>query len=484
MKNIEKAFAFLFCLTVFAGCAASDAPAQTSIETTSEAVAVTEEITAEAITFKMPELMGMNSSEAKNVIGELGLKFSENEESSLEFPDDTVIYQSPEAGAELESIDEISITINVLPTVIVPELTGFSASEAVRQLEAMGIEAITEPDKLSDASEYEVESQSIAAGEEIKAGSQIALTLKELITDELPDVTEITAFNIYTPEVFAGVPDICDIDSILASRRDDMCKYASPCCTGEVFDEETDELVKQYADSVEYAEEYFGFSFDKSSPVFSYVKDDFDLDGKDEYYLCMLEYLNILYDVSFSSYDSAALISVYYINDNGNASFAFGKVLKRVLAESSYEPFSLPEEEMLFTVNCGYEYYNQPQIIDYGGSKHLFWDQNQYYPNDYGAELFWTDRHIRIEYSEPSERLRGFYDCQCLELNVTPDQEADLYNGIIYDELGPSAYYLKTNHFLIWNGSEYVHTCIEYDPETHSISYTAKDEPVLWELHQ
>lgn len=478
MNDIQKALTLLFCITVLAGCSVSDVPAQESSDITSVNTTVTEE---SIYMVKMPELMGLSSSEAKKVIEDLGLDFSAEEENSLEFPDDTVISQLPAAGEEIEGSDVISITINVIPSVIIPQLTGLSADEALKQLSELGIEAATEPAELSDDAEYEVEAQSIEAGEEIKAGSKITLVLKELVTDELPDVTEITAFNIYTPEVYAGVPDICDIDSIKASWREDMCKYATPYN----FNYYTQE--PEYIDSVKYAEEYFGFSFDDASPVYSYVKDDFDLDGKDEYYLCILEYLNVCTsepESSYTSYDSAAVISVYYINDNGNAVFAFGKTLRRALAESLDVPFSMPEEEMLFTVNCGYEYYLQPQIIDYGGSKHLFWDQNQYYPNDYGAELFWTDRHIRTEYSEPSERLRGFYDCQCLEFNVTPDQEADLYNGIIYDELGPSAYYLKTNHFIIWNGSEYVHTCIEYDPETHSISYTAKDEPVLWELHQ
>ena len=134
MNDIQKALTLLFCITVFAGCSVSDVPAQESSDITSVNTTVTEE---SIYMVKMPELMGLSSSEAKKVIEDLGLDFSAEEENSLEFPDDTVISQLPAAGEEIEGTDVISITINVIPSVIIPQLTGLSADEALKQLPAI-----------------------------------------------------------------------------------------------------------------------------------------------------------------------------------------------------------------------------------------------------------------------------------------------------------------------------------------------------------
>ena len=100
---------------------------------------------------------------------------------------------------------------------------------------------------------------------------------------------QITPNNVTSPEVIKGAPDVCDVDAIMASRRDDMMKYAEPIVLDSVYDEETETTEFTYGNAIEYAESYFGYSFNNASPVISYVKDDFDLDGKDEYYLCMVE---------------------------------------------------------------------------------------------------------------------------------------------------------------------------------------------------
>lgn len=302
---------------------------------------------------------------------------------------------------------------------------------------------------------------------------------------------QITPNNVTSPEVIKGAPDVCDVDAIMASRRDDMMKYAEPIVLDSVYDEETETTEFTYGNAIEYAESYFGYSFNNASPVISYVKDDFDLDGKDEYYLCMVEYLNKkledYYDDGLENqtnfYDAASLFSVYYIEDNGEYQLALGKLLELATPEASLGQYTVDEDDMLFEVRCGYESYMKPQIIDYGDSRQLFWDQAISYPIDYGADLFWGSKHLRIAYSEPNENLRGFCDYECIEYGVTAEQEAEFYlSGGVPESADID--YLDENNYIVWNGSEYVHSCIAYDKESGTSEFTVKDEVLPWDIRE
>ena len=302
---------------------------------------------------------------------------------------------------------------------------------------------------------------------------------------------QITPNNVTSPEVIKGAPDVCDVDAIMASRRDDMMKYAEPIVFDSVYDEVTETTEFTYGNAIEYTESYFGYSFNNASPVISYVKDDFDLDGKDEYYLCMVEYLNKkledYYDDGLGNqtnfYDAASLFSVYYIEDNGEYQLALGELLKLSAPEASLGPYTVDEDDMLFEVRCGYESYMKPQIIDYGDSRQLFWDQAISYPIDYGADLFWGSKHLRIAYSEPNEKLRGFCDYECIEYGVTAEQEAEFYlSGGVPESADID--YLDENNYIVWNGSEYVHSCIAYDKESGTSEFTVKDEVMPWDIRE
>lgn len=302
---------------------------------------------------------------------------------------------------------------------------------------------------------------------------------------------QITPNNVTSPEVIKGAPEVCNIDAIMASRRDDMMKYAEPYPADGYYDEEKQHVEYIYTNAVEYAESYFGYSFDDASPVLSYVKDDFDLDGKDEYYLCMVEYLNTELEQNYEDtsenktiyYDAASLFSVYYIEDNGDYQLSLGKLLQLAVPENPTEPYTVDEEDMLFEIRCGYEEYMKPQIIDYGDSRQLFWDQAISYPIDYGADLFWGSKHLRIAYSEPNEKLRGFCDYECIEYGVTAEQEAEFYlSGGVPESADIN--YLDENNYIVWNGSEYVHSCIAYDKESGTSEFTVKDEVMPWDIRE
>lgn len=371
------------------------------------------------------------------------------------------------------------------------KITAFMLAFAAIALSACGnggVEAESTPETVRT-----VETTVTAESEtETQAETTVSEEVSENETEETADDTDyfhqVIPDNVITPEVFKGAPEVCDIDAVMASRREDMIKYGEPYPVETVYNEETESFDHTYGTAAEYAESHYGYSFDNASPVLSYVKDDFDLDGKDEYYLCMVEYLNTerepYTDVEKNTtkqYDAASLFSVYYIEDDGGYQLSLGKLLDLSTPENPTEPYTVSEDKMLFEVLCGYECYARPQIIDYGDSRQLFWDQSISYPMDYGADLFWGSKHLRINYSEPNENLRGFCDYACIENGVTAEQEAKFYlNGGIPENADLN--YLDENNYIVWNGSEYVHSCIAYDRESGASEFTVKDEVIPWDI--
>lgn len=362
---------------------------------------------------------------------------------------------------------------------------GNGGNEAVTETTPETVTA-SEETAVSEAEETTAESTETTVSEEISESETEETT--ENIAYEL--FHQVTPNNVTSPEVIKGSPEVCDIDAIMASRRDDMSKFADPYPES-YYDEEKQSIEYIYKNAVEYAESYFGYSFDNASPVISYVKYDFDLDGKDEYYLCMVEYLNKkleeYYDDGLGNqtnfYDAASLFSVYYIEDTGEYQLALGELLKLSAPEASLGPYTVSEDDMLFEVLCGYECYMKPQIIDYGDSRQLFWDQAICYPIDYGAEIFWGSKRLRIEYSEPNEKLRGFCDYECIEYGVTAEQEAEFYlSGGVPESADLN--YLDENNYIVWNGSEYLHSCIAYDKESGTSEFTVKDEVMPWDIRE
>lgn len=369
------------------------------------------------------------------------------------------------------------------------KITAFMLAFAAIALSACGNggnEAVTE-----DSSETVTASEetTVTEPEETTAESTETTVSEESTESETEETTvniayeyfhQITPNNVTSPEVIKGAPEVCDIDAIMASRRDDMFRFAEPYPADSYYDEEKQHVAYIYTNAAEYAESYFGYSFDDASPVISYVKDDFDFDGKDEYYLCMVEYLNKELE---GYYDAASLFSVYYIEDNGDYQLSLGKLLQLAVPENPTEPYTVDGDKMFFEVLCGYEEYMKPQIIDYGDSRQLFWDQAISYPMDYGADLFWGSKHLRIAYSEPNEKLRGFCDYECIEYGVTAEQEAEFYlSGGVPESADLK--YLDENNYIVWNGSEYLHSCIAYDKESGTSEFTVKDEVMPWDIRE
>lgn len=302
-------------------------------------------------------------------------------------------------------------------------------------------------------------------------------------------------FALYEPEVKDGVPEVCDLDTIKAMRRADMAeKYTS---WREDYDMGWRELGK-YSDAADFAENYFGYSFDSSDPVTSYVEDDFDLDGKTEYYICMAEYVMAQLepvssqladaDADLYYYDISVVASVYYADDDGTPKNVFSRLVGVNTPETpcGYTAedalancfvFSQRENNLKFQFQRGYFDFLAPLVIDNGDSKHLLWKNGDDYPADAGAYIFWLDRECRVEISSPSASLGGFYewggtadelfwkerekfgdDFWATEINLAT--KLDLYT---YPELNGKVNTSK------WNGENYVYDIVEEDRSGQSL---------------
>ncbi|MBP1546506.1 MAG: hypothetical protein J6A37_07895 [Oscillospiraceae bacterium] len=357
-------------------------------------------------------------------------------------------------------------------------------------------DSAAESTELTSAAEVSAESASTAestAAETTESTTETAeeITSESTTTETTVDLRRERCFELYEPEIKEGVPAICDIDALKARRRTDMAeKYKALADESYLryFDSE------DYSDAADFAERYFKYSFDESSPTCSYVEDDFDLDGKNEYYLCMAEYVIVPYSVEQKTYDTAIVTSVYYIDDDGTEKNAFSRLVEMRIPEYLYGDtaeealnnrlYFSDENNLMFQISCGYGSYSAPLVIDNGDSKHLFWKNDNSYPSDWGAEIFWLDKHCRVEISSPSSSLGGFYewgevpeelffnerdkfgeDFRATSINLA--SKLDLYT---YPEVSGKVNTMK------WDGNNYVYDIIA-DP------YDNKPEsgPVEWD---
>lgn len=274
--------------------------------------------------------------------------------------------------------------------------------------------------------EPDVSETTAEAADEVTVEASAQTTETTSITEEstsvsTESVSETAAdivnnnFNLYEPEVKVGAPEVCDLDAIKARRRTDMAENYT--AEGEYIPEYWH--FDEYPDPADFVEKHFGYSFDDSDPVTSYVEDDFDLDGNSEYYLCMAEYaLKPIPNIE-NSYDAAIVTSVYYIDDDGTVNNAFSRLAQMNIPEALFgdsaedvlnNHLNHNENNLKFQIYCGYGSFLPPVVIDNGDSKHLFWKNDNSYPDDYGAYIFWGDKSIRVEISSPSASLGGFYE--------------------------------------------------------------------------
>lgn len=90
---------------------------------------------------RVPDLTGMREADARQRIRDLNLPLATTVYEPSDRPMGTIIGQTPEGGTQLAADQELSLVVSrgrELPKVSVPELSGVTLEEAVRQLEELG----------------------------------------------------------------------------------------------------------------------------------------------------------------------------------------------------------------------------------------------------------------------------------------------------------------------------------------------------------
>ena len=89
---------------------------------------------------QVPDLSGKNQQEWKVALENAGLLLGETSMvTSKDYPYGVVVYQSPEAGVEVEPGSSVNIMVNEPPEITVPSLIGKTQSQAQQDLQLVGL---------------------------------------------------------------------------------------------------------------------------------------------------------------------------------------------------------------------------------------------------------------------------------------------------------------------------------------------------------
>ena len=137
--------------------------------------------TAAPTTIDVPRLTGLDVSDARARLRELGLRSTVTRVDSQK-PAGTVVEQSPSAGSALERGDAVELTVSAGPApVAVPDVVGLDEASARAQLESAGFEVETVDEPTTDPIEDgQVVGQSPSAGSSRKPGSLVTLRVARL----------------------------------------------------------------------------------------------------------------------------------------------------------------------------------------------------------------------------------------------------------------------------------------------------------------
>jgi serine/threonine-protein kinase len=138
----------------------------------------------------VPDVTGERLSVAKHTVVRRGFKVDIAEESSDSVPTNHVIETRPSARTQLDIGRTVTLVVSTgREKVSVPDVTGLDVEEARSRLGDAGLKVDTTQEE-SDKDPGTVLSQDPAAGERLRKGDTVTLTVAKQPTEvEVPDVT-------------------------------------------------------------------------------------------------------------------------------------------------------------------------------------------------------------------------------------------------------------------------------------------------------
>ncbi|MGN0251437.1 MAG: Stk1 family PASTA domain-containing Ser/Thr kinase [Oliverpabstia sp.] len=174
----------------------------------------------------VPNLVKVTEENALNMLEQLGLKGNKTGESQSEYPAGTIISQEQEAGTKVDQGTVINYVVSAgTDSPVVPEVTGYSQSEAEAAIIALGLETSIEQEYSDTVAIGKIIRIDPVAGTKLSAGSTVKLVVslgEENKKVSVPDVKgkdEATAkktltdngfqVTVETTENAAGVTEGC-----------------------------------------------------------------------------------------------------------------------------------------------------------------------------------------------------------------------------------------------------------------------------------
>ncbi|EFG65394.1 serine/threonine-protein kinase PK-1 [Streptomyces sp. SPB074] len=140
---------------------------------------------------EVPRVLAKSEKEAKGRIGEAGLRVKDVKgRYSASEPRGTVLGTDPAPGSRIRDHGEVTLTVSLGPrTVDVPRLTGKTLAEARAALRGRGLDPGLVTERFdADVSQGAVAGTEPQAGETVKAGSTVRLTVSKGAPVDVPDV--------------------------------------------------------------------------------------------------------------------------------------------------------------------------------------------------------------------------------------------------------------------------------------------------------
>ena len=126
----------------------------------------------------VPNLVKITEENALNMLEQLGLKGNKTGESKSEYPAGTIISQEQEAGTKVDQGTVINYVVSAgTDSPVVPEVTGYSQSEAEAAIIALGLETSIEQEYSDTVAIGKVIHIDPVAGTKLSAGSTVKLVV-------------------------------------------------------------------------------------------------------------------------------------------------------------------------------------------------------------------------------------------------------------------------------------------------------------------
>ncbi|MDT0301078.1 Stk1 family PASTA domain-containing Ser/Thr kinase [Streptomonospora wellingtoniae] len=164
---------------------------------------------------EMPDLVGQSAGDAREALEDQGFaEVVEQETESQDQPAGTVISTDPEAGADADR--EQPVTLSVSAGFEVPQVEGMQQDQAETALQDAGLQVSVTEEPSEDVPEGEVVSQDPPGGETVSSGDTVEITVSSGPDDiEIPDVTgwnvvdakkklEELGFKVKVTRIFGG----------------------------------------------------------------------------------------------------------------------------------------------------------------------------------------------------------------------------------------------------------------------------------------